>query len=170
MRLAPTPALSGCVVPMAAGLPGVYQTIGAMRALVTQYRTHPAIRQAATSAAFLTPERDEFAECSALFAWVRDSVRYVRDVHNVETLTTPDKTMAGLIGDCDDQATLLAALFESIGYPTRFVIAGYHYPGEFEHVYVQVYACDQWIDCDPTEHRPFGWSPPDPVCLAFEAV
>lgn len=170
MRLAPTPILTGHTVPLAGGLPGVLQTLGAMRALVSAYRVHPTIRQAATSAAFLTPERDEFSECRAVFQYVRDSIRYIRDVHDVETLSTPDKTLHGMIGDCDDQATLLCAMFESIGYPTRFVVAGYSDPRQFDHVYAQVFACGQWIDCDPTEHHPFGWSPPDPYCIAVETV
>lgn len=169
MRIAPLPRLSGVVVGIAEGHAGTLQTLGAMRALVRRWRVDPSIRQAATSIAFLTPEKDEFAECRAVFEWVRDNVRYFRDVHNVETLTTPDKTLSGLVGDCDDQTVLLASLFESIGYPTRFVIAAYT-RAEFEHVYLQVFCGDQWIDCDPTEHEPFGWAPPDPITVAYESI
>lgn len=170
MRQAPYVEMYGCVVPMAGGVAGVYQTLSAMRALVNAYRVHPAIRHAATTATFLTPEKDELSETRALFEWVRDSVRYLRDVHNVETLTSPDKVLAALVGDCDDQSTLLAALCESIGYPTRFVVAGYSIEAQFDHVYMQVFAGGDWIDCDPTEQESFGWAPPDPVCLAYESI
>lgn len=145
------------------------QTLRAMRALVRESRKSLDIRQAATTAVFLTPERDQLAEVDALFSLVRDSVRYVRDIHDVETLSSPEKTLAGRIGDCDDKATLLAALLESVGYPTRFVVAGYS-TGELEHVYLQVFALNQWIDLDATEHMPMGWSPPDPVILMVERV
>lgn len=118
---------------------------------------------------FLTPERDELSEVRALFQLVQ-GIRYVRDVHEVETLASPAKTLLMRVGDCDDKATLLAALLESIGYPTRFVVAGYFQPGEVEHVYLQVHAAGQWIDLDPTEHESIGWSPPEPVTMFIERI
>jgi len=169
MFIAPTPQLTGCLTRYAAGIPGVRQTIAAMRALVNKYKVDLGIRQAATSTIFLTPERDELAEVRALFLLVRDSVRYVRDIHNVETLMSPDKTLASRLGDCDDQVTLLATLCEAVGYPTRFVVAAYSMPSEYEHVYMQVQA-GQWIDADPTEPHALGWAPPDPVSLMVERV
>jgi hypothetical protein len=170
MRIAPNPVLSGRLVDIPDGSAGVARTLAVMRALVRQFRVDPGIRQSATSIVFLTPEKHDISECRALFEYVRDHVRYTRDVYDVETLSTPDKTLAGLIGDCDDQTVLLASLFESVGYPTRFVIAGYSDPSVFEHVYLQVFASENWIDCDPTEQEPFGWSPPDPQCIAYERV
>jgi hypothetical protein len=170
MRIAPNPVLSGRVVGIPDGPAGVARTLAVMRSLVRQFRVDPGIRQAATSIIFLTPEKNDVFECRALFEYVRDHVRYTRDVYDVETLSTPDKTLSGLIGDCDDQSVLLAAFFEAVGYPTRFVIAGYSDPQTFEHVYLQVFAADTWIDCDPTEPEPFGWFPPDATCIAFERV
>ena len=167
------PVLSGVTcqsVTISDGLPGIYQTLDRMRGLVRQFRVDPAIRQAAIGATFLTPEKDHLCEIDACFSLVRDGVRYVRDINDVETIATPMITMASKIGDCDDQSVLLASLFESIGYPTRFVIAGYSEPGVFEHVYLQVYAANCWIDCDPTEQHPLGWSAPDPVCLSVENI
>lgn len=168
MLLAPRPALHGVSVQIRGGVAGVRQTLDHMRRLVREGRVDPTIRQAATSIIFLTPERDAQAEVGAIFGWVQDNVRYVRDVHEVETLSSPDKTLEGRIGDCDDQATLLAALLESVGYPTRFIAAGYTFPGELEHVYLQVFLDGQWVDLDPTEHRHMGWAPPDPLALLIE--
>lgn len=128
------------------------------------------IRQAATSIVFLTPEKNEHAEVDALYSWVRDHVRYVRDIHEVETLSTPERTLQGRIGDCDDQATLLASLLEAVGYPTRFVVAGYYEHGSVEHVYLQAFAGGDWIDLDPTEKQCMGWAPPGPVSLYIEEV
>lgn len=169
MMLAPMPQLSSQITTISGGLTGVLQTLAQMRKMVNQSRLTPQIRQTATQAIFLTPEKDEWSEVNALFQLVRDGVRYVKDVHDVETLSTPEKTLEGKIGDCDDQTTLLAALLESVGYPTRFVVAGYHGDG-YEHVYLQAWVGDGWINLDPTEPHSMGWEPPGATIIAYEVV
>ena len=170
MHLAPQVDLHGTRGFLANGFAGVAQTIDHMRRLVREYRTDGAIRRAAANILFLTPDRYGAHRAAALFEWVRDHVRYIPDVHEVETLATPVKTLAALFGDCDDQATLLATLFESVGMPTRFVVAAYSDPAILEHVYLQVLVCGEWIDCDPTEPQPFGWAPPGAVAVYVERV
>ena len=170
MHLAPTPIISGTSATISDGVVGVYQTLQQMRKMVNAAKITPQIRQAATGLIFMTPQKDELSEVETLFNFVRDTVRYTRDIHGVETLSAPYQTLLGKIGDCDDQTMLLCALLEAIGYPTRFVIAGYFNAACFEHVYCQVSAAGQWIDCDPTEPYAMGYAPPDPTLLAFEAV
>lgn len=170
MHLAPNIPFSVSSRYVAPGLRGIRQTVGVMRAMVQDYRTDPVIRRAAVDAIFNAPEKGELAEARAVFALVRDSIRYVRDVHEVETLQSPVVTLLSRIGDCDDQSTLLAALLESVGYPTRFVVAGYSVPGELEHVYLQALIDGAWCDMDPTEHEYVGWQPPGPVTLMHEVV
>lgn len=170
MNLAPAIAFTAQRLSMAPGMRGLKQTLAQMRRLVNDGRVSPPIRSAAASVAFLTPEKDAIAECSAVFAYVRDTIRYLNDVNDVETLMSPQQTLALRYGDCDDQTVLLCAMLESIGYPTRFVVASYNDPRNFEHVYCQVFANEIWIDCDPTEHHEFGWAPPDPLVIAFERV
>lgn len=169
MILAPTPEISGHIVQLAGGLAGIQQTLAYMRQMVNEGRVDPQIRQAATSAVFLTPEKDEFSEIEAIFNYVRDNIRYVKDVHQVETLSTAAKTMQGRIGDCDDQTVLLAAMLEAVGYPTRFAVAAYR-SGNFEHVYLQVLGHGQWISLDPTENQVMGWEPPGATKMMYEAV
>jgi transglutaminase-like putative cysteine protease len=170
MFLAPTPTLNGTVRPLKNGKAGVFQTLKAMRQLVNAARLDPQLRQVATSAVFLKPQKDEFAEVSTLFALVQQQIRYTGDVNNVETLQTPQITLASRIGDCDDMTTLLCTLFECIGYPTRFVVAGYNGSLDFAHVYCQVYAVGQWIDCDATEPYAIGWAGPNPSVIFYEAI
>ena len=79
-------------------------------------------------------------------------------------------TLQGRIGDCDDQVVLLATLLESVGYPTRFVVAGYNVPGQLEHVYLQALLDGQWVDMDPTEQYPMGWAAPRAVAYGVEQV
>jgi transglutaminase-like putative cysteine protease len=170
MMLAPTPVLSGYVIPLANGYSGVEQTLRIMRRLVNQCKTNTQIRQAATNVIFLTPEKDEYSEAEALFNFVRDRIRYVKDVNDIETLSTPMMTLEGGLGDCDDQTVLLASMLESVGYPTRFVIEGYTTPCEYEHVYMQALVFGQYISMDPTEQKYMGWSPPNPVSQAVEVI
>lgn len=172
MFLAPTPTLSGSVLRYSEGIRGVRETLAVMRAMVNEYRVNPRMRQAATCAIFLSPEKNDMHEIETLFNLVRDNVRYVRDICDVETLSTPDKTLEGLIGDCDDQTTLLCTLLESVGYKTRFVVAAYSAPNHYEHVYAQVFVpvFGDWINIDPTEREPIGYAPPNPFSLLIEKV
>lgn len=165
---APQPPLAGTLGFIANGHAGVMQTLAIMRLMVREYRTDPAMISTARSVIFLTPPKAQLAEVDALFRFVQSHIRYVQDVHEVETLSTPDKTLAARVGDCDDQVTLLATLLEAVGYPTRFVVAGYWQPGQFEHVYLQAFAAGGWVDMDPTESHALGWAPPGPVSIEYE--
>jgi len=152
---------------LADGEPGIFQTIATMRALVDAAKKSPVIRQAAINTIFMHPAQYDCAEVIALFEMVRDNVRYTKDINGVETLATPEKTLAMRIGDCDDLSVLLAALLESVGYPTRFVIDSYD--GEqWSHVYLCAYCEGQWIALDPTEQVPAGWMPPDALARWME--
>jgi transglutaminase-like putative cysteine protease len=176
MFLAPTPdysdvsGLSGRLLTISNGQAGVFDTAAAMRQLINAYKTDVEIRTTAANVVFLTPEKNDLAEVEAVFNWVRDHIRYLKDVNQVETLTTPDRTLQLGYGDCDDQVVLLASMLESIGYPTRLVIAGYFDPAIFEHVYLQTQIQNQWIDLDPTEQMPMGFAPPEPLAYWVEPI
>lgn len=162
--------LRGRMVPLSNGDRGIFQTIRTMRDYVSQFKTDPVIRGAAIAAVFHAPEKSDVSECENLFLYVRDNIRYVRDVYGVETLALPVITLHTRQGDCDDKACLLAAMYEAIGYATRFVVTGYTDPRVFEHVYLQVFCCNKWFNADPTENEPFDWAPPNPVKIYFERV
>jgi transglutaminase-like putative cysteine protease len=168
MNYAPSVRLTATPATISNGRAGIFETVAVMRELVKRGKCSPVIRQAAASCVFLTPEKNEYSECEAVFNYVRDHVRYLRDISNVETLATPEKTLLSKIGDCDDQSMLCAALMESIGYPTRFVVTAYNDPAHLEHVYLQVQCCGYWIDCDPTEQHGMGYAPPGAVAVYIE--
>ena len=169
MLTAPAPFFRATLAAAPSGAAGVFHTVREMRRLVRLSRRTPEVMQAAVSAIYHVPQKDQLSEVEALFFFVRDSVRYVRDVAGLETLADPRMTLRRLVGDCDDQATLLAALYESVGYPTRFVMAGYR-SRNYEHVYLQVFAAGRWWSVDPTEDRAFGWAPPMHRVIWFEKV
>jgi transglutaminase-like putative cysteine protease len=129
-----------------------------MGALVKTGKKDLNVRLAAMLAVQHLQQKDYFSEMQAIFEFVRDEIRYVRDVRNVETLSTPDKTLEFKQGDCDDKSVLLAAMLESIGHPTRFVAVGFK-PDDYVHVFVETKLGQKWIALDSTEPVPVGWRP-----------
>src|SRR5260221_3118787 len=164
------------------GAPGTRATLKMMSRLVRDYRTHGSIRSTAQDLVEGLPSKAFRDEVRALFNFVRDDVRYLGDVNEVETLQAPDVTLASRQGDCDDKATLLASLLQSIGLPTQFVAVGMSEPGVFEHVYVRTLVGREWIALDASteggECAPrftgdpcpgeMGWEPPDAVSVMVE--
>jgi hypothetical protein len=109
--------------------------------------------------------KDYIGELRCLHAFVRDHIRYVRDIVGVETLQTPVQTLNVLAGDCDDKAMLFCSLAGSIGFETRYAAIGVR--GQpFSHVMAQAlleqygdYVNAETILTDPPVE--LGWEPPD---------
>lgn len=100
----------------------------------------------------------------AIGNFVRDRILYVRDPVRVERVQTPEATLKLKTGDCDDKATLVAGMLESIGIPTRFVAIGKTPLSGFSHVYVeaQVFAKGgkpKWVAVETTEPWQVGQAP-----------
>lgn len=140
-----------------------------MASLASTAKTTPRIRELALSIVGLVPGKNFRGEIDRIFVWVRDNVRYTRDVRGVETVQTPAKTLDYMQGDCDDQVTLLAALLESVGIQARFKAVGFR-PHHYQHVYLEARDNGDWIALDPTEQVPVGWEPPNPVTIMTEDV
>lgn len=145
------------------GEPGTHRTLTLMRAMVKQFKRAPVIRGTALDLISDVAPKDWRGEVSAVFRYVRDHIRYTRDVAGLETLQIPTVTMDDAAGDCDDKSTLLASLLESIGHPTRFVAVGYTKPGEYSHVYVETRIGPRWVPLDATMPYDVGWSPRPPI-------
>lgn len=106
------------------------------------------------------PSRDFRGEVQAVYHWVRDNIRFVRDIEGIETLATPQRTLSLGQGDCDDQATLVAAILTALGFTTRFVAVGFG-PGQFSHVFAEVQLNGRWIPLETTVDGVYiGWYPP----------
>jgi len=105
-------------------------------------------------------------EAKALFMWVRDKIKWIRDVKGMETLQYPYRTIEFGGGDCDDLSILLATLAIEIGMPVRFkaIAAMPHRKSQFSHVYVMMNPNgdgETWIAADPTvKTAAFGWESP----------
>jgi transglutaminase-like putative cysteine protease len=142
------------------GRAGVMQTLKLMSKLVKMFKVQPVIRRKAIALTAHLPGKKFTAEVDAVFCFVRDKIRYIQDVEDVETIQSPDVTLYDEAGDCDDKSTLLSALLESIGHKTRFRAIGLA-PGEYEHVYVETLIGNEWVPLDATENVPVGWQPPE---------
>lgn len=135
------------------GAAGTRATLRIMRELSREWKMHPRLRQLAKSIVQSCPAKNTKCEIGRLHAFVQDKIRYVRDVHDVETVQTPDVTLRDRCGDCDDQAVLMGSLLMSIGHPVRFVAVGFR-PGKFAHVYAETPIGPNWVAVETTEK---GW-------------
>lgn len=93
-------------------------------------------------------------EAVRVHRFVRDFIRYTRDVRGVETLHTAPQILQQRQGDCDDKAVLIASMLESIGHETRFIAVGYG--GKFRHVYPEAKVRGKWVGLEATENWPAG--------------
>lgn len=149
------------------GKEGVRVTLSLMSKLVRSFKKSQPIRNIAIQLTGALTQKNRRAEVSALFNFVKYEIRYVRDINGIETIQTPQKTLELKAGDCDDKATLLASLLESIGFRTRFIAVGFK-PDNFVHVLVQVKLDESWLSLETTEPQPIGWFPPNVKAIMIE--
>lgn len=141
------------------GVAGVRATLRRMKSLAVAGKVDPTVRALAEKITSGLGYKDKRGEIDAVFRWVKNNVRYLRDIRGVETLSTPERLIRVRTGDCDDMATLTAALLESIGNRTRFVALGFD-GGEYSHVIVEVVLGRGWLPLDCTVDSSFlGWYP-----------
>jgi hypothetical protein len=141
------------------GKEGTKATLKIMGQLVKDGKKNLTVRQTALSLVRGLGPKDWAGEVRNLHAFVRDRIRYVRDIHGVETLATPEKTLEFGQGDCDDKSVLLASLLASAGHPTRFVAIALTDPENFVHVYPETKIGANWIALETTEPVEVGWEP-----------
>lgn len=140
------------------GVAGIKATLSRMRLLTRDAKKSLPIRMKAVSLVSGLQQKDFMGEIKAIHAFVRDRIRYVKDVNGVELLHTPEKLLEIGQGDCDDKSMLAAALLESIGHQTRFVAIS-NAPNKYCHVYVETKFGNNWITVETTENVGIGWQP-----------
>lgn len=152
------PRTTSSVVDVPAGAAGTKMALKTMALYASRYKTDQRIRAIALELVGDLPDKDYLSEATLLHRFVRDQIRYVRDVRDVETVATPLETLRSGQGDCDDKSTLLACLLESIGFETRFCAVGKQ-PGYFVHVLTQARVNGKWLSMECTEPVSIGWHP-----------
>jgi len=123
-----------------------------------------------TTQGFLTgsglQQKDFVGEAKKLTEFVRDNIRYVKDIDGVETVHKPAALLQVGAGDCDDKAVLLAALLLSIGHTPQFIAVSFD-PEQYCHVWVQDYLNGKWVDLETTEPLQFGSRIPTVGALGY---
>jgi len=140
------------------GKAGTAATLQIMSGLVKTYKKAPAVRELALFLVKNLPQKDWRGEVAAIHSFVKEQIRYTKDINGVETLQTPVQTLRLKAGDCDDKTTLVAALLESIGHPTRLKAVGFS-PGHFCHVLPETKIGGKWVTVETTEPVGLGWLP-----------
>lgn len=115
------------------------------------------------------------------FWWVRQHIPYVRDEDRLESLGLPPdaelivrpellvRTEMG--GDCDDHATITAALLLARNIPVRFItITTPEDPAHFTHVWVEALTQNGWVALDTAYGVEPGWVAPTAVRRAVWPV
>jgi hypothetical protein len=159
--------LVGYRAPLSQGDAGVAQTVQVMRQLIDQDLANPDFVNFAKTLVANVPAHDEWAEVEAIYNWVHNNIRFVKDPYTKETLYPPSELLKLKSGDCDDISMLLGALYLAVGYPARLatVSANAQSPGEFSHVFPEVEVppdSNNWVAADAA--RPgsqFGVHPPE---------
>ena len=144
------------------GDPGITATIKIMQSVVSGKEgiENPYVRKAALCAVRGTARG--MSEIASIFQWVKDNIEFRGEA--AETIQTPLVTLQLGAGDCDDHSTLLAAMYQSLGYETRFnTVSTGGDPDEFSHVYVEVQekTTGRWLPVDTTVRQSYpGWTVP----------
>lgn len=159
MELGPSlPQVTGQLAQIPSGSAGVRETLKIMAKLARDGKKTVPVRLAALQITQHLKQKDRIGEIRALHAFVRDRIRYVRDILGVETLQDPIRTLQLKAGDCDDKSTLIGALLLSIGHPVRFHAVGFR-RGSYSHVYAETKIGDRWIPLETTEAVKAGAAP-----------
>lgn len=161
-RIPPQSPPPQALMALPSGVAGVKQTLKLMSALVKGGKKSGVVRAKALELTQHLRQKDRLGEIQALWFFVKNNIRYVRDINGVETVHTPEQVLRQESGDCDDKALLLASLLESIGHPSAFIAIGTQQPGKFSHVMAATrMGATKWIPLETTEPVSFGWFPPN---------
>jgi transglutaminase-like putative cysteine protease len=130
---------------------GTEQTIAEMRRLALAAQTEWPLRRLVERVCHGLEAKDYVSELAALYYFVCRRIRYQRDPLTVELVKTPLATLQTGVGDCDDIATLLAAMVLLCGSEARFVTVGFKRRGPFTHVFCEALdpKTKRWVTLDP---------------------
>lgn len=141
---------------LAGGDGGILQTLSAMRRDARTFAASPAYRLLADS---LAGHGSRTAQWVNLRMFLRTNTGFTPDPSWLELVRTAYEQLRALrngpaLGDCDDIATLAAALVVAVGGRARFVVLGFGPPGpaaDYTHVYAEMEtAPGVWRDFDLT--------------------
>jgi transglutaminase-like putative cysteine protease len=155
---------------LAAGTPGVEETLRQMARLVRYSAVDPRVRDFAINLVRDCRGHDFECEIRTCFEYVQRRITYRRDPASDERVQDARRTIFNFgTGDCDDKVVVLASLLAVLGHKSRFVVCGFH-SDDYSHVYLQVFISGQgWVSLDPTsETAAIGWQADAPFTATFQ--
>lgn len=135
---------------------GTDATIARMATLARWRSLDPAVRAKAVEIVRYLDGRAPALQARYLRDWIDDRVQFLPDPTLVEALHDPVEVLMTIARhgiarvDCDDVATLAAALGLSIGLRPRFVVAAFSPKPHFAHVWTEFATPAGWMPVDPT--------------------
>jgi transglutaminase superfamily protein len=135
--------------------PSQEDQIAWLRAMVDRYKGNSLIAEKARHIVFDEsgcPAKDKMCQATAIGRWVQKNVIYVNE--GVETFQSPVRTLTYRRGDCDDFATLIASLLESIGIPSQLV--GVEWAGSMRHIFPRAIINGKRVPLDATLNEDVG--------------
>ncbi len=148
-----------------------------IQSFIRKGREHPKVRALATQIlskkcgdAWCVAEKSWTAEVKAIFAAVRDQIRYTRDFAHKDLYQHPLRAWAARSADCDDFTIVLASLLQSVGYPVHLRVVRTKDAPDWNHIYLTVgvppTAPRQWLPLDASVDQPAGWEAPASMIAA----
>ena len=133
--------------------------------LIEEGAKDPKIRELAVKLVESCPSKDYLCEVTRIFSWVKNNIRYVRDVYFRDSYHTARRILQLRGADCDDMTIILSSLVSSVGYPIVIRIVRARGKKGFHHIYPLVGIPPgnptRWYAMDATfPDRPLGWQPP----------
>lgn len=144
----------------------IKNTLKIMRQIIRQESKKPLWRSLAVQITRPVADKDLRGEAEKIFQYVKERVKFVRDINGAETVQYPYVTLFELgAGDCDDFTVLLGTLLAAIGHKTRLKVIATDKPrrrkAPFSHVYLQDLIGGQWITLDASDKKyNFGYEYP----------
>jgi transglutaminase-like putative cysteine protease len=101
--------------------------------------------------------KDYLSEIIAVRNFVTEKVRFMNDPLTTEWISDPQRLVEEItargstVGDCDDIASLIAAMARQLGREVELVVVGFGAPGQYSHVFTRVKEpkSGRWIVTDP---------------------
>lgn len=137
------------IVGKGSGERGVTHMLNLMAATARRAAKDPQIRGVAES--IINGEQTYTGRARAIFDWIVQNIKYVPDPIYIDAIRSPRELILFPSGDCDDLATLAAALLGSIGIQSRVVAVGFgNENAPFSHVFTQALIGNEWRTLDAT--------------------
>ena len=141
-------------------LRGVYEVktekdrIQILANLIEEGSRSPKIRETALAIVKNCASRDYLCELKSIFKWLKENIRFVGDIKDIDTYHTAERVLNLRQADCDDSLILGASLCASIGYPILIKIISQDKNEPFHHIYflagVSPDKPTKWYAMDPS--------------------